>query len=320
MSSVPPTKPPEQNQLKGAFLPYTALEMLQGLMKAQEDKKQEITWWMKYLYHLVFYLSEDVKPNSKLYLETNFEEEIHQPEYYTHTQRNYRILTYKLVPYLLHAFFLIVLLAGLYWGWWGILGTEETGWIIIVPYALTFLFLMPGSDLMLKVQGMFFGKPQKYKRAFYHLPLFQLKANLMNGIRLYLKAEQKLILITYIQKKIKTFSITKVSNKHKAYLILSLRVDLPRDRYPMGEQDLAKLFYTGMSIQGKELTKVKTKSVAQKHIVKMQWIEVKANKTHEDVVFPELDPTSTLQFITEGVMQQLKGSSQSEAKQPNKVN
>lgn len=277
--------------LNGDFLPPELVNELEKLRRAYGARIKGLSSLLTYLQQFIFILSDDLKPGSKVYLNLHSDQNILQRKYLTDVKRNYRFLTYKILPYVIYAslFALVVVLISV------------GAWQVLFLLGFVVIFLSVG---MIHIRATYFGKPFKYKLLFYQLPFFQLRWRLANGIHLQLTGQQKLVLITRIRKKFKAKRnrLTKTVHKNKASWIVTLRMDLPRAKYDMSSDDLAYLFRPGIPFMDGEITKVKTKSSSKKHTIVLQWPRVISNNGHTHFRFPEPNLDETLQLITKVVL------------------
>ena len=280
--------------LNDELLPQTLLQELNKLRIAHGAKSKLLLSLFEYLHDLIGLLADDLRPSGKINLGLYPDSNIRQKKYLTHVKRNYHLLTYKLIPYVTYTTMFTIIGVSLLADSWSLLPL----WIFI-------LFIL--SVLMINIRAAFFGNPLKYRLLYYQLPLFQLRTRLANGVQLQLKAHHRLVLIKRIRKKVKFKKnrLTKTSVKNKASLVLTLRLDLPRVRYTMTEDEIAYFFRPGIPFKGAQITKIKTKSTSKKHTVILQWPRVQANNGHSYFLFPPLDLNETIELITEGVLSRL---------------
>lgn len=283
---------------------YEIDDLLDDVQRRKEQvsmNSHPVEGYFDFIGHFATYLAADKHPKSKITVKTNFDN-VKLKKYFLKKRKSYKFLPHKVYPWLVIPVMLVLM--------YSIVSRSESGVSDSIEYLLMLTVATP--FLFLAVQLLAFGAPVKYNDDHHQLTLLEIKTRLYDGIQIQFKVAHVFLRLDRLRKRLKLskFSITKHIFKRRFKQVLSLRVDLPQQKYQFSENALTQFFTPdNVSLRGKLFDKVKVKSSPKKHTIMLHFSESNTYDNYGlqsgDDQFPDLNLHEALEMVTKGIFQRL---------------
>lgn len=276
------------------------------LIKMNAKRKLIDTDGVGFLSSLLFVLSDEIRPGELVKLDLFFGE-IRPFKHKVRTQKNYKILTHRVIIRafigLVLSIVIYVILSKLYENIFPPVIPDIVSIVAVFGYAIFY-------RIFFAIASSAFGESPKVKSVFLKAPRFLVQAKLADGTLFHLELNYWLIQKTSFKKKVKfkQHRLHKKKQKHQAKVVTTLKLSFPGKQYDMKTGQFEHWFKHKAHLAGQKIAKTKLKPGDKRNTIVYQQIQVEKGEGRNPATLPYPTFQQLAQLVMEGGYNRLPGN------------